>query len=250
MIELIKPVMFSNIREVEEWIDINFNSISTSNLEKTKKLLEPVCTNEQLIILLKSLLNDQEKLAEIASKSYTHANGFDKIVLIENYEVGYRLRLHIWRPDHVLFHAEHVHNHPWDFSSKVLTGALTFKTYKLNELFGEELYHYRTLPLPSGEVGHQLKDLGRENLNWVFDATIEAGSFYTLSKEVIHRVIKESDRLTSTIMLQTPIEGIVSDLFTEEPYKDEKEFVHKFYDVNTLVNLLHVMIDELSKNTK
>ena len=74
----------------------------------------------KLIHLLQALLNDQQYLEQVASRSYQHGNGFLKVVLLDR---GYKLRLHIWFAGQSC--EENIRDHRWSFSSLILAGQLT-----------------------------------------------------------------------------------------------------------------------------
>ena len=60
---------------------------------------------EDVIYLIKDVLNNPELLSKVANRSYTHALGFDKIVLMDlrkdvpKVSQKTQLRLHIWNPE-------------------------------------------------------------------------------------------------------------------------------------------------------
>ncbi len=244
----ISKINIQTLDDVENWINSSFNQFQNI-LPQTKEILEPLSTKDRVLQILSSLLQDNKRLEEIAKRSYLHFNGFDKIVLLESEEFGYRLRLHLWRPEHFIEHFEHVHNHPWDFSSRILAGSLKFQIYSADSSSIEGLdtyYKYVTLPPLEKGNGHILDPKGESNLKLVFDATVKEGSFYSNSRELIHRVIKDNNEFCATLILQSPINGVISDLYTNEPYTNENTSVsHKFYDTDFLKYLLQYMINRL-----
>lgn len=247
MLTQINNQKFKNLSDIENWINSFFNP-SENVLNQTKEILQSLNSNEQIISILKSLLLDKKKLEEIASRSYLHYNGFDKIVLLENKELGYRLRLHLWRPENHINYFEHIHNHPWDFSSIILAGALKFQIYSPDcmDISQKDYYKYLTLPSKEKGQGHILKPNGKSKLKLVLDASLNAGSFYSNAKEIIHRVIKDNNQFCATLILQAPINSVKSDIFTEESYTDDCMSVnHTFYDYNFLEYLFNCLIDEL-----
>lgn len=97
---------------------------------------------------VKSLLNDiilnDKALEIIAQRSYIHALGFYKIVLVDSVkdldgakDTKSQLRLHIWKPEaNALPIVESLHEHSFDFISTVLSGKIEnqcFTTDALNE---------------------------------------------------------------------------------------------------------------------
>ncbi|WHX50769.1 hypothetical protein QNH46_09030 [Paenibacillus woosongensis] len=225
--------MFNNLTEVKSWIANNYND-TNKILEQTKAILEPISSKEQILLLLNSLLEDPQMLLEISKRSYTHINGFDKIVLIESKSPEYKIRLHIWWPEYKISHIEHIHNHPWDFSSRVLTGELTFQTFSSQNGTGESLHYYRTFPPNPGESGHILRKMGTQTLQLMFDTTITSGSFYTMSKKIKHRVLKSSQSVNSTLIFQGPFGEGISDLFCDKEFSGSEKVPLDFFDVDIL----------------
>ncbi|MEY8746828.1 hypothetical protein AB9M62_47610 [Bacillales bacterium AN1005] len=240
--------MFKNLSEVRDWISHNYDD-RKDIMEQIKTILEPLSGKKQVIKLLTSLLKDDIWLEEIAQRSYTHINGFDKLVLIESKEPEYKLRLHIWWPEHFVNHIEHIHNHPWHFSSRILTGNLRFQTFR--ETSATEiapLYHHQTFPPIPGDSGHIIKRIGTKKLDIDFDGTISAGSFYTMHKDIMHRVIKIKEETNSTLLLQGPFGEGISNLFTDQDYVSPEKTTLKFFDKNIVKNKIERYINVLMQH--
>lgn len=94
--------------------------------------------------LISDIINDEGLLEKIANRSYLHALGFYKIVLADTQKdidknlQKVQARLHIWHPENQsLTITESLHEHSFNFVSKVLTGKLEnqrFVVEDLNEL--------------------------------------------------------------------------------------------------------------------
>lgn len=97
---------------------------------------------EQVISLLENILSDSSLLKVIANRSYTHALGFDKIVLMDLSKDlptkvhKTQLRLHIWDPEKTgaLPIVEALHEHSFDFISTVLSGHLENQQFTFSHL--------------------------------------------------------------------------------------------------------------------
>lgn len=102
---------------------INANDIS---------LISEHLNKQNTILILQDILSQPELLAKIEERSYTHALGFDKIVLadlskdIHSSLPKAQIRLHIWDPvnTQALPIVESLHEHSFDFVSTVLSGSL------------------------------------------------------------------------------------------------------------------------------
>lgn len=92
---------------------------------------------KNVILLLKDIINDDNKLEEISKRSYTHALGFDKIVLMVDKSNPYKpeLRLHLWYPEkNGVPLVESLHEHSFNFISTVLSGKLENQMFSLEDL--------------------------------------------------------------------------------------------------------------------
>ena len=151
---------------------------------------------------------------EVASRSYFHYNGFDKIVLLSPESLAYKLRLHIWWPSDKA-HIENVHNHDWDFGSFMLAGSYIFQEFQQSSN-GLELYHYRYTP-PNEKAFYSMEFVGTKKLSCTFEANLLKGTFYTLSHYVYHCVVSDPTKLTATLMLHGPKKNSNVEVFSYNP---------------------------------
>lgn len=101
---------------------------------------------EDVVQIIQDVLNNPELLHKVANRSYTHALGFDKIVLMDlrkdvpNITQKTQLRLHIWNPENTgaLPIVEALHEHSFDFVSTVLTGHLENQQFLLSPISKRE----------------------------------------------------------------------------------------------------------------
>lgn len=92
--------------------------------------------------IITDVINNPVLLETIANRSYTHALGFDKIVLMDlskdvpKVKQKTQLRLHIWNPENTnaLPIVESLHEHSFDFISTVLTGHLENQQFLLSPI--------------------------------------------------------------------------------------------------------------------
>jgi hypothetical protein len=233
-----------DLHGVQEWLDSNMSSVQPV-LTSSRDSLEPISTNEAVQEMLRSVLSDDSALAEIALRSYTHINGFDKFVLIVS--KNYKLRLHIWWPEHAVKHMEHVHDHPWDFSSRILLGSLRFQTISINDYGAMQLNHYKISA--NENLEHSLDYLGEVNADWDLDAVLSKDSYYTLSRKIKHRVIKDNTVMTATLMLQGPAGDGQSNMFTEEIYTSGEKVEIPSFSIHEVKDKLGRFLKELTQHT-
>jgi len=118
------------------------NSIKEEDIPFIKNVLN----KESIISLLEDILQQPELLKKIGERSYTHALGFDKIVLVDlskDLEQKYQktqVRLHIWNPlkTNALPIVESLHEHSFDFISTILSGHLENQQFKLSAMTPEK----------------------------------------------------------------------------------------------------------------
>lgn len=166
--------------------------------------LEELCSRipaESLLgLLIDSAADRPSQVAECARRSYRHALGFEKIMLM----VGARastLRLHVWRPADVPAHAaEHIHNHRFEFASAVLRGSVAMETFTP---------HPGGTPMTAFEesIGTDgrswvMRPRGQERLRKTMDLRLAAGTLYQMDAEAMHRVTNDPSRRTITLFLE------------------------------------------------
>lgn len=166
---------------------------------------------------IKRILNDEDHLAEIARQSFAHPNGFDSIPL-ENSHPSHRVRLHVWWPDAPLV-TEDVHNHAWSFGSRLLSGALTFQTYRPAEQ-GTPYFHYPWRL--GGAFAYDSTGVDTVTLAAVLDATFAENTHYTFDLNELHRVAPvKTEQPVSTLVIIGSWQRNGSDVYTEQPRHGE-----------------------------
>lgn len=108
----------------------------------------PLINCASVLKILDAIIQDRAALEEIASRSYRHTLGFEKVVILDpgitlengNKGYGYQLRLHIWQPENgtSLPMLESMHEHSFDFISHLLTGKMENHCYAIAQLADED----------------------------------------------------------------------------------------------------------------
>lgn len=236
-------MIITNLDQLKELIKDNLQSEEPS-VALMQSIVSMLGTNKQISILLRALLEDIPKLHQVAARSYTHKNGFDKIVLLVSEQPQYKLRLHIWWPDYATENLEHIHDHSWNFSSAIITGAFRFQTYQMSEM-GFDLYHYKCeFPklikkgdeLRNSDLGYRMRYLGVSKLVNTFDSFMLAGNSYSLSKDVLHRITNIPEKLTSTILLHGAFLESSSNLFSTRSIDDVEHVSVDKFEVSKLIH--------------
>ncbi|MDH2387427.1 hypothetical protein QCN29_01220 [Streptomyces sp. HNM0663] len=193
------------LHELERRLAEAVRSHESGNAQALPDAMHSLAEPEVPHTLVHNLRAAPERLSSAAERSYLHANGFTKIVLLAG--ESYKLRLHLWWPDATPGgrHVEDIHDHRWDFASCLLAGSYRYQEFHAGSVASgasAETYHAYTYRSPGGGSSFPLTSLGRRRLRCVFDATLTAGTSYVLRAEVPHRVISDPGRFTASLMLQ------------------------------------------------
>jgi hypothetical protein len=194
--------------------------------------------------LVKELLSDEEALSRCASQSYSHANGFDKIVLLVGDRPSFKLRLHIWNSDAGMGGLEsHLHNHRWSFASRVLVGEYIFEAFVPRS--NANVYHaYEYVPRDS-PGSYALFPQGVTELGSALCFSVTRGVSYFMDYATIHRV--NAIKPTISMVLQGPPMTEVSSVFSRLPLSSEpQDHLIPVMCVETLVVKLRAAIALLS----
>lgn len=232
-------------RTLEKWQEIIESNFRKEELSTTRSMniVNSLGQSKEIKRVVHDILNNDKHLRKVASRSYRHSNGFDKFVLIISTDPPYKLRLHIWWENEDIVSSEHIHNHSWDFSSALVTGAFRFQTYEPGRN-GLHLYKYECkFPKPI-EKGQEIKDsdagykmcyLGKSELVNIFDTIFSKGDSYSLSQNVLHRITNIPKTLTSTVVLHGKFLRNSSDLFAQELLDGSKTTAVSQFTVAELV---------------
>lgn len=172
-----------------------------SPLSATSLQLLSSITVQNVIDVLQHTVRNIDSVDTIASLSYSHDLGFDKIILAEG-EHGERVRLHIWDNNQCQYNLDSVdiHDHYWDFSSLVLKGVLHSRIYKISATGGESRSHLIHNIKPLGN--YELIYVGNQNLELIDSYTITKGNVHCLGSNDLHSII--NDNATISLVLQGP----------------------------------------------
>lgn len=153
--------------------------------------------------LIDRILSNDAQLAEIAGRSYYHANNFLKLVLMVGDENVWKIRLHVWHPQSEADRPprEDIHSHRWDFTTALVLGEYNAREYMVAP--GDEYQHYKYTPVRADQY-FSLEALGTEQLAQVFEANMPAGTVYHLDHRVLHSIARSGDGPTATVVLQGP----------------------------------------------
>jgi|SRR5271157_254917 len=166
---------------------------SDTAVAQNSAFLRALAADEAPERLIHEILADREALSRIASRSYRHANGFDKILLFDSRQAGaYRLSIHHWYSAHGESPSkdEPIHNHRFSFWSHIFRGTMSASVYTECDCAEEGsafLPRYRYLPTSTGNV-HTCKYDREACVKRVASTTYSTGDVYYLNYKILHRV--------------------------------------------------------------
>lgn len=230
-------------------------SLQTDDLDRQREFIERHVANldgqEFIRKIHKELKENPEAAAELATRSAKHPNGFDTINLVGDFPKTtadgiasgplppYRVRLHIWWPDEAAV-VEDIHNHGWDFSSEVVSGALRFTTYR-ETYNGDPHFHYRIRRSSQFDPS----DVREVRLSRGLDVTMNAGTKYSFDYRELHRVSPAEQSVpTATLVWIGGYREPGSDIFTESPrHASALRKLGHSWDPETLVSRIGRLIE-------
>ena len=194
----------ASLREIKEQLDVVVEKPDTASFEANVSVLRGLAAPTELTSMLGQIIADEDQLAEIAARSYYHANNFLKLVLMAGDASPWRLRLHVWhtQPDVTEETIEDVHSHRWNFTTALLAGEYCAREFRVDDA-GDEYHHLKYLPL-GGEESFSLEPQGKARLLNVFEAVLPAGTVYHINHEVLHNISRSGGGSAASLVLQRP----------------------------------------------
>jgi len=171
--------------------------------------------------IVSSFLNDPVLLRKAEDRSYLHRNGFLRLTLVPS--ARYFLRIHVWdtREGGLPNFPESVHNHNSDFASVILTGGYRHEIYRLGST--GECYDQYDYSSGRGSKSFTLKSKREVNLTLISNGYLGSNTVYTLTTDVLHRVIPKADSLTASLVLKGPTVNPISQMYTRTSFAVNEE---------------------------
>jgi hypothetical protein len=184
--------------------------------------LTSILNAESASRIISEILGDDQILGEVARRSYTHSNGFDKITLVSSREPEFKLRLHIWWPRRRDCQSrEFVHNHRWLFRSTVLCGSAYVETFTEKD-GGELMYRHEYLPRDDTLEKYELRAVGRSRVASDLMFMLAPGSTYSMGPDLLHRVLWIGDTLSVTMLVRWNSTRPTAMVFSPSEIRDER----------------------------
>jgi hypothetical protein len=189
--------------------------------------LETFSEPQNLLPFLKSILVNHELMVKNASLSESHRLGFDKIIIISNN--SYRVHLHIWWENSKV--KDGIHNHKFNFVSKILKGCLTDNLYERaddsNSQSTEtewirESHEYLALPANQNTTDRFLYK-GISKIRRYAQKYRKAGTMYKMHHQTFHASYPTNpDELTMTLFVRTLNVKDADTIFEKVPFESQK----------------------------
>jgi hypothetical protein len=145
---------------------------------------------------IRALLADPYRLAEVASRSYRHGNGFAKIVLARGRDRALRLHASGGPAE------ENVHDHRWAFASTILRGSLENVQFRDCEVGGEVLREFR---YERADQEADALELGAARVEEVSRRAMESGDAYSMEPGCLHRIVWSGAPTMTLMATERPV---------------------------------------------
>lgn len=173
----------------------------SNSLEKLKDALIQFLSRHSVIELLDECIDFSDvEVISCASKSYIHANGFQKLVIATANGCGPSIRLHRWigpskRSD--------IHDHSWSFASLVIKGSLRVEEFlEIEDNNRVDVHVVPNLEYKArGETPHTI--FQSCSLSCSEERILESGSIHGLIAGRFHAVQSIEPEETVTLLFQS-----------------------------------------------
>jgi len=188
--------------------DVHSQAVIDKNTAFMKDLVARDIPTRNLLYVLE----DPDRLAEVAARSYEHVNHFSKIVLVDNKDPkGYRLTVHVWTREqvHQAQNEELIHNHRFSFWSHIFCGEMISQNFDEAEEHSferKDLRRYVYRPTSTGNI-HSCEFDKEAQLVRKTDTVVSRGDVYYMNFMTTHRVVfPKTDACLCTFVLRGPRE--------------------------------------------
>jgi hypothetical protein len=209
------------LADLERWLSQRVAAYDRDGADALLQALADLASPTRFQQIVSSILNNPVLLRGAEDRSYLHRNGFLRLTLAPS--ASYFLRLHVWdtREGGLPNFPESVHNHNSDFASVILTGGYRHEIY-LPGSSGESFHRY-DYNSERGSKSFALESKGDVKLALVSNGYLGGNTVYTLTTDVLHRVIPKADSLTASLVLKGPTVNPISQMYTQASFAVDGE---------------------------
>jgi hypothetical protein len=177
------------------------------NSEGWREQLHTFTRDVSLKQICRTILDDEELMVHVSRSSYRHPNGFDKLIVYRN-EIGGLMKIDIWWEDDTF--AGGIHNHRFDFSSIVMSGALQlqhFLTIDPTDDNSHSIFKIAVLPDAPRTVADALavetvSENMRRGVVKTWHGSMPQGASYDMECSMFHKASGTADLVTATFVVQ------------------------------------------------
>ena len=199
---------------------------TASENSRPDSILRELVQSELVQLALDEVESSSSLLDNLSKNSYWHSTGIFKLVLWKPQGNTPEVRLHIWSERSRTFSATHVdsiHNHRWDFASKILSGTFRKELFTTEDVGLNDHQHFRFESQGRGQP-NKVTHIANVSVNTSFDTTIECGGQYYLNSRILHRLTPTTKDLSATLFVCSPNLFTYSDvLFSPDSRKQNSE---------------------------
>ena len=204
----------SNNMRAEFFTKTNLEYIGTKTETFMREQLDQ--NQSEICDLIRFVLDDEISFLQCLASSYKHANGFDKIVLMQG--SNFKLRLHLYGSADTVVIAENVHSHRWPFASSILHGSIMmdiFQNTKSNpankmeeslsdhdhvETFVHYIYH------SDKQKGYfETVRIGPTELRQMSTIKYHKGQTYSMNVSDMHRIVSCHNHAITLMLTGKPV---------------------------------------------
>ncbi|OJW34624.1 MAG: hypothetical protein BGO54_07795 [Sphingobacteriales bacterium 46-32] len=176
--------------------------------------------------LLSCISNDEVLIDNVIKNSYRHDNGFHKIVLLSSHY--FKLRLHLFQPiPEIPLPMENIHNHRWNFASKIISGSLKMELFREDDSGGVEVNNYTYLS-KNGSDQYAVEYNGKINLERLSLIRYDSGCTYFMKSKELHRIINPNNESTCTLMITGSPLSEKCKLYSYNTFLNERQTVSSY----------------------
>lgn len=215
-------------------------------------LLKTIGQKDFMCDLLMHIASNGPLCSQIAKSSYSHYNGFDKVLLLKSGS-DFELRLHVWLPNRTNSSIEvdnNIHNHRWDFCTYLLVGSYNFEIYDYASYEQQvanvsSYHHYKYLP-PLGAPNYIMEYIGETRLQKLETGNVSATNGYYLDKDVKHKINNVLNEPLVTLFLCGPPSKSSTDVFSNGTILNPENVNAEPLDSTYIINKFQILSKLLS----
>ena len=220
--------------EFEKQIKSAFKNHGLSSI-----LFRNMMSSKNILRYLKEVISDNEKIITVSNHSYKHENNFYKLLLYEDPELKYKIRLHLFNSK---IEDSDVHNHAWSFTSKVLFGELQNNYFEVTSNIENPKYFHFKYEIDQTILEAKLTAQGTKHLRLLDTVLFKKNDINFQKHNILHKVC--TTKKTATLIVHQEPFKFHSDVYKCMP-KIILNQTHKTLSVYEVRDLLTMTIADI-----